>query len=137
MTSEINKMNLQLGIKNFLSCSENIFIKQHGENNLRKIKNYLFGYFIEDKNNLQTTKVCINHLMNNYNPMDLVMISVWTEPDIEYLMVKYYSGIIYTKRDVSNILQLIHHRHDADVGISWEVITCHIEMYFDEWIMHY
>jgi len=75
--------------------------------------------------------------MNNYNPMDLVMISVWTEPDIEYLMVKYYSGIIYTKRDVSNILQLIHHRHDADVGISWEVITCHIEMYFDEWIMHY
>ena len=37
-------------------------------------------------------------------------------------------GFALTEEQARNILGDIDHRHDACIGISWDVIQCHIEM---------
>ena len=37
-----------------------------------------------------------------------------------------------TEEDAINILGLVDRHHDASIGINWEVIKCHADMYFEE-----
>lgn len=37
-----------------------------------------------------------------------------------------------TKKQAREIAAIMSRRHDANIGINWEVIDCHIDMYFDD-----
>ena len=42
------------------------------------------------------------------------------------------SGIVLTNKQASAILQKIKRSHDCEVGISWDVIDSHIDMFFED-----
>jgi len=37
-----------------------------------------------------------------------------------------------TRDQAREVLAIIEHRHDACIGVSWDVIDCHIDMYLDD-----
>jgi hypothetical protein len=37
-----------------------------------------------------------------------------------------------TEEQADDILEIIEHRHDASVGINWDVISFHIENYLNK-----
>ena len=41
-------------------------------------------------------------------------------------------NIKLTKKEASDVLSLAEHRHDASIGINWDVLDYHIDQIVDE-----
>jgi hypothetical protein len=55
----------------------------------------------------------------------------WSSEDVLQL-AEWKHGIELTENQADEILENIKHTHDANVGINWDVIDCHISMYLEE-----
>jgi len=51
---------------------------------------------------------------------------IWSAEDI-IQCAKDYNDIDLTKEQVSDVLSTILHRHDASMGVSWDVIEVYID----------
>lgn len=59
-----------------------------------------------------------------------VLASIWQIGDIQVQAVDTKYAPI-SDEDARNILAIIEARHDANIGINWDIITYHTENYFD------
>lgn len=72
----------------------------------------------------------IKHLQLHYDPKQEIAAPIWSRDDIDNIL--YKRGIEpsdMSAKDKDNILATAYEKHDAEVGINWQVL----EYYVDEW----
>lgn len=70
-------------------------------------------------------KTLIEHLQQRYQPDDVIAASLWVAEDV--LIRAAESGITLTRDQAEAVLDMAEDHHDANVGISWDVLDIHIE----------
>lgn len=55
-----------------------------------------------------------------------VIAIIWSIEDVIYCGEEL--GVMITDEEARDLLSIIQHRHDAEIGVSWVVIETHIEM---------
>lgn len=65
---------------------------------------------------------------------DTTIVTSWNIEDINVYIEDHEieNADILTKKDKFQILENIDHRHDASIGINWDVIEFHIEDFIDK-----
>lgn len=73
---------------------------------------------------MTTVKDLIKHLSDSYAPDDVIAASIW---QVEDVMARADDiGRTVSKTDAVQIVRLLERNHDANVGISWEVIDTYL-----------
>lgn len=70
-------------------------------------------------------KDIIKRLQDYHKPDDIVATSIWN-PDDVIDRAKDTEEPIPTQEEAEQIIENIDHQHDANIGINWEVIDCHL-----------
>ncbi len=58
---------------------------------------------------------------------DYTITQSWSVIDV--LEQGLHDGVVLTLAQAREILDIIDKRHDASIGVNWDVISCHIDMY--------
>lgn len=66
----------------------------------------------------------IEHLRSAYAPDEPCAYAVWTTADVE--SVAEEDGMDIETVDVEETLERVYRKHDATIGINWEVLREHI-----------
>jgi len=74
---------------------------------------------------MSTVKEVIERLQG-YDPDAHIATSLWMAEDVLYTAEDI--EIELSEEEANEILDEMCHRHDADIGINWEVIRCYIYM---------
>lgn len=75
-------------------------------------------------------KEAINHL-ENYNPDEEICLIIWTGDDVKAIAKE--KGMELTDKQITEAVSTLERRHDASIGISWDVIDVNLDwMNFDE-----
>ena len=51
----------------------------------------------------------------------------WCADDVKECAKQYLDGILITDQEASDVLDYLYHKHDASIGINWEVIAITIQ----------
>jgi len=74
---------------------------------------------------LPTVQEEIEHLQKYYDRGDVIAAAIWGVDDV--LERAKEREINVTEEQARNILELIHRRQDATLGITWDTIDCYLE----------
>ena len=69
----------------------------------------------------------IQHLRTHYKPDDVVAKSIWSVDDV--LLVAEEETVKINRKDAEEILDQIDRNHDANTGITWDVLRAHLDIY--------
>ena len=61
---------------------------------------------------------------------DNLIDAFWCIDDIKWCA--FNNNLILDDDQINNIASSIEHNHDANIGINWDNISCHIDMYCDD-----
>ena len=70
---------------------------------------------------------CIINQLKELGLESYVACPIWTIEDV--IEQAKHDNRVITKDDAENILDEIHSKHDAELGITWETIRCYLEEY--------
>lgn len=73
---------------------------------------------------MTTVKDLIKHLSDCYAPDDVIAASIWQVEDV--IARAEDVGRTVSEDDAVEIIRLLDRNHDANVGISWEVIDAYL-----------
>ena len=116
--------------KDILSLTDADLIVKYGKDNLAKIKECLLGWFAES--NKATAAKCLQDVISRNKPECEIMQCTWGAEDVIEVWDNSYSDTEYTDADIQNVLSILDDKHDATIGINWDVIDCVIGMYIDD-----
>jgi hypothetical protein len=54
---------------------------------------------------------------------------IWSTEDV--LQQAKDMEIELSEAQADEVLEIMKHKHDATIGINWDVIACHIQMYLN------
>lgn len=79
----------------------------------------------------------IDHLRRCHSREDIIAASLWTAEDVMRRALE--DGIAITKEQAEAVLDEAEDRHDANFGISWDVLDVHIAtiLYLDRQMEDY
>lgn len=69
----------------------------------------------------------IRNLQEWHSPDDEVAVAIWVVDDV--LNQANESGQVITESEATEILKIVDRMHDASIGINWDNIDCHIDMF--------
>lgn len=69
----------------------------------------------------------IRNLQEWHSPDDEVAVAIWVVDDV--LNQANESGQVITENEATEILKIVDRMHDASIGINWDNIDCHIDMF--------
>jgi len=69
---------------------------------------------------MPTRQSIIQKLKQHHKPNDVIAVAVWTVQDVLDRAKELHTPI--TENEAEEILEDIHHRQDANIGINWDVI---------------
>ena len=69
----------------------------------------------------------IRHLQTLYEPEQEIAFAIWQGEDVLFRAKE--RGIELTPEDAENIISDIHNHLDAELGITWATLDCHIDVY--------
>jgi hypothetical protein len=64
------------------------------------------------------------------DPEEEIAVSIWSADDVKNTS-ENDTNIILTDEQATAIIKEVDHYHDACVGINWDVIQCHIDMFLN------
>ena len=70
-------------------------------------------------------RTLIEHLQQRHQPDDVIAASLWVVDDV--LARAAETGVSLTRAQAEEVLDLAEDKHDANIGISWDVLDVHIE----------
>lgn len=73
---------------------------------------------------MPTVKECIEHLQS-YNPEDIIAHVIWTTEDV--FQTAKENGVCLTQEQADEVIEAVDHHHDAELGITWDTLRCHID----------
>lgn len=80
---------------------------------------------------MPTVKEVIDNLKKNHKDDEHVAVSIWTVDDVKSVIEERGLNKV-TDEEAGEILDTIHHKQDANDGISWDTLEFYIIYYFDE-----
>lgn len=84
------------------------------------------------RNSMSTVRELIEMLGKTYDLDEHVATSIWSAVDVKAQIKDYKREISLTDAEINEIIEAMDHGHNACVGINWDVIDCHINMYLAE-----
>jgi hypothetical protein len=67
----------------------------------------------------------IEHLQTHFKPDDVIAHAIWQVDDVQ--MRAEALSVELSDQEAVDVVENIDRRHDAEIGINWDVLDCHIE----------
>jgi hypothetical protein len=74
---------------------------------------------------MATVKEVIERLSTLYNPEEVIAVPIWCVDDVREQAEEM--GINLSREKAEEIVERIDQKHDATIGINWDVINFHIQ----------
>lgn len=78
-----------------------------------------------------TIKKLIEHL-ETYNPNDVIAYDLWVVEDVIYAAKDRSEPIEVTQEQAEEVIRLMNHRKDCNVGLNWDVMNYHLDVIIEE-----
>ena len=75
---------------------------------------------------MTTVKDLVAHLQRHFDPDDYIAAAIWQRDDV--LAQAEGRGITITDDQADDIIERMDAKHDASIGISWDVIDVYLDM---------
>jgi hypothetical protein len=79
---------------------------------------------------MATVASLIKRLQEDYDPNDEIAYDIWSAADFEGDGEGYEFTL--TDEDKAGVLHLLHAKHDANEGLTWDSLRTYTERYLDE-----
>lgn len=73
-----------------------------------------------------TVKELIKHL-ESYNPDDVIAYDLWSVDDVIQEGNHYVAHPEVTQEQAEEVLRLMDHNKDCNVGLNWDVLNYHLD----------
>ncbi len=62
--------------------------------------------------------------LETYDEDEVIAYAIWEIDDVAWIAEK--NGIEIDKDTAKRVIEKVHHRQDANIGINWEIIECYL-----------
>jgi hypothetical protein len=73
---------------------------------------------------MTTREDAIKHIQNYNKPNEHICLIIWNVEDV--LGRAKDRGMKITKNEAEEIIDIMEHRHDATIGVTWDTIDCYL-----------